>query len=694
MTVLSLIGVATGGGGYTARLLHADPDPATTVAALRRLWQQTFHRDTETMAAVLLNHDWTALTTDDADRPDTVGPHITGVGWTALTASPAHAGRITDRHVDANLAYLYLLDPARQAVLVHEPTRSNRWLRHSIHHLDPVEDLFTPTDHDGEYQVCTVCGAVDEIDHVQVPSMLGYGHDTATTCRRCGSSVSTDPMFGAHIDRRPWPPLAGAEPRPPQVAGAAPATDDGAGHGGDRTGWDAVVATVAGASGAAGRSAADWYTQEAIGGRAHGDPATAAGRILDGILDGDPAILDAVPACDWPTAGDEATRAVFYADLADTLPPWRTLTDTQRNEVADAYRDGFVDAAIDHIVQACRTATGHAGPDLSHLRPDQIRVGGVGVFAGDWSSYPDQRGRRLPVGYVGTLIDTWNGWAVFDCTRQVAEAIVAEQQRLRQAERARLRGAGVTDTDLDHLVDEALCRLFFDGDAIVADDGPGGDPAAVTRILPDPDGRYVVMGWAWCWEAVDPESCDSIVGQIPAPGTQQRYVQLVHTTAVTVPNDRLRLAVRRYQPTAAGGPVFTATITVDGDAVGTAARAVAAGGIWLSFSADGVGIDAIRDYAAGCRHRRQPVDLERVLDALADEDYLNQAVAAAAQRHQTLLRLVDDDGYTRTLRHIGPPTGGPAMRALGRALTTSPVPPGGAWQLWRGRAWYTLPPTH
>ena len=36
--------------------------------------------------------------------------------------------------------------------------------------------------------------------------VVGYGHDTCTACQRCGSSVATDPMFGAHFTRNPWPP--------------------------------------------------------------------------------------------------------------------------------------------------------------------------------------------------------------------------------------------------------------------------------------------------------------------------------------------------------------------------------------------------------------------------------------------------------------------------------------------------------
>jgi hypothetical protein len=53
--------------------------------------------------------------------------------------------------------------------------------------------------------VCTVCGAVDEIEHQELPSMVGYDLDTCTSCQRCGSSVTTDPMLGAHVTRKPWP---------------------------------------------------------------------------------------------------------------------------------------------------------------------------------------------------------------------------------------------------------------------------------------------------------------------------------------------------------------------------------------------------------------------------------------------------------------------------------------------------------
>ena len=58
---------------------------------------------------------------------------------------------------------------------------------------------------DGE-QRCTVCHAVDEIDSGELPSMVGYGLDTWSRCRRCGSTETSDPMFGLHTRPAPWPP--------------------------------------------------------------------------------------------------------------------------------------------------------------------------------------------------------------------------------------------------------------------------------------------------------------------------------------------------------------------------------------------------------------------------------------------------------------------------------------------------------
>jgi len=115
-------------------------------------------------------------------------------------------GQLTET-VDGFLEWLYLLHPALRIVEVYEATCHTRWLRHSLHHLNPEEELFViePDPRGGtvpDMTVCTACGAVDEVEYHELPSMVGYGVDTCTSCRRCGSSVATDPMFGAHVDRR------------------------------------------------------------------------------------------------------------------------------------------------------------------------------------------------------------------------------------------------------------------------------------------------------------------------------------------------------------------------------------------------------------------------------------------------------------------------------------------------------------
>lgn len=61
------------------------------------------------------------------------------------------------------------------------------------------------------------------------------------------------------------------------------------------------------------------------------------------------------------------------------------------------------------------TDPGHHDPDrptdvpgLDHLHPDRIRIGSVGVFAGDWAWTTRTDGAtRIPVGFVGTLIDSF-----------------------------------------------------------------------------------------------------------------------------------------------------------------------------------------------------------------------------------------------------------------------------------------------
>ncbi|MBQ1050826.1 hypothetical protein KBX50_20420 [Micromonospora sp. C51] len=221
MSTPTLIGVAAFRGGYTARLIQFGEDPQVLVPLLRRIWTDTFGRDTDAMAAALLARDWWSLAVNPKPRPWDQQPPVPGLGHPTTGNGPVRQGSLREP-VDGFLEWLYLLHLDQRRLVVYEATVHGRWLRHSAHHLDPVEELFVTApalDEGGpEMTVCTVCGAVDEIDHVEVPSMAGYGYDTATSCTRCGSCVVSDPMFGDHLVRKPWPPPA---PTPGDATGEA-----------------------------------------------------------------------------------------------------------------------------------------------------------------------------------------------------------------------------------------------------------------------------------------------------------------------------------------------------------------------------------------------------------------------------------------------------------------------------------------
>ena len=196
----ALIGATAPGGTYTARYLHWSDHPDRLIPVFRQIWRDTFSTETTRMAAALLARDWSSL---DA-RPHSsvfaalVVPGV-GVESPGGTRRSPHRGRIATTD-SGDMEWLHLIDADTDTITVYEATCHHRWLRHSLHHLEPVDDLFTPADTTGAL-ACTVCGAVDETEHEEMPSMAGYGRDTATRCTRCRSSVTTNPIFGAHTTR-------------------------------------------------------------------------------------------------------------------------------------------------------------------------------------------------------------------------------------------------------------------------------------------------------------------------------------------------------------------------------------------------------------------------------------------------------------------------------------------------------------
>ena len=456
---------------------------------------------------------------------------------------------------------------------------------------------------------------------------------------------------------------------------------------------DAVRAAATAGGAAEGRSAADWWCQHTVGGRASGDVRAVARRILEGIEDGDPAVGDTLPVCD---------RSDSTLDLSEVLQehgtsPAEPLTDAERASAVEAYADAFDEAAEARVVELCHRAASPTGTDLTRLHPDRVDVGAVGVFSGEWAITPHDDGDRYTTGFVGTLLRRWNGWAVFTCTREVAEAIIADQEERRQRLRDELRDRGVADADIEHRVDAELARLFFDGNVFVADLRLlQDDPDAIERTISDSDGRYVVMGGIWCWEPVDPYQCDHVVGDIPAHGGAPEFVTLRHTPQMRVPHDRLRLTDLHHRLTD-NALVFSGDLMLDGIRVGTVTNDGNGGGTPMFVPYSSLGRQDMLDYVAACRLDGAPVSEQRLLDALADEYHLDAAIAQArTELRGTQVRLVDDAGHTRALRPLfDAPRDFDELLVCARALVADdwPAPAGMRWQVWTGSCWTTLPTT-
>ncbi|MEV6932091.1 hypothetical protein AB0M46_47440 [Dactylosporangium sp. NPDC051485] len=482
-------------------------------------------------------------------------------------------------------------------------------------------------------------------------------------------------------------------PTDPATAAAEPAAA------GNR--WQHILTASRDAGADAGRAAAEWWAQDTIGGRATGDMKVTARRVLTGIDDGDPAVLDNLPRLDRAARHTGSpTEADVYRDTAGAdAPDWPALTGAQQQQAVDAYRDAFDTAATDRVTELCRRAASPTGDgrDLSHLHPGQLRIGSIGVFACEWSRYDAEDGAdRIDVGYVGTLADTWNGSAVFRCTRTVAEAIVAEHEHSRREYQQRMLDDGLSPADVENQVNAELAILAFDGDEVVADLRlVQDDPTAINRTGPDADGRYAVMGRIWQWYAVDPDVCDRIVGDLPAPGAHQQYVILPHTQ-LRVPHDRLRVTALQQMSTH-HGVAFTATVAFDAVTVGSITNDGNGGATEPYVAHPRFGWRELAAYVAACRRSGAPATEEQVLDALVEEYDTAELIRDATAAGTALVRLRDEDGNTLDLHIIRPVAArDPATVAdLTRHLTEAhPHPSGTQWEIWAGTGWRVLGRVH
>ncbi|QOC89709.1 hypothetical protein [Micromonospora craniellae] len=343
----------------------------------------------------------------------------------------------------------------------------------------------------------------------------------------------------------------------------------------------------------------------------------------------------------------------------------------------------------------------HATTSHEHLAPHHVMVGDLGVFAGDWAAY-DHHGRtRYPTGFVGRL-DAQRGrdgqYAVFSCDRAVAEAIVAEQGRLRDETRQRLTAGGLRGPDLDAEVDLTYAPLRFDGDEIVMDERlVHGEADRISRICPDADGRYAICAWQWEWRTVAPTDCDHVVGAAPTAADQPARIPLVHSP-LHVPHDRLTVT-NLHQRLAYNGVAFTATLCLDGTPVGMIEYDGNGGETWLRHHDPArFSWRDMHEFVLGCRYLRQPTDEGKVLDRLVTEYDLARQIAPMPP-NATLARSVNDDGdfcgdtvaleSLHGLDRLNQPV---AWTDLARYLATFKRSSLSThWQVWRNGFWRDVP---
>jgi hypothetical protein len=166
-------------------------------------------------------------------------------------------------------------------------------------------------------------------------------------------------------------------------------------------------------------------------------------------------------------------------------------------------------------------------------------------------------------------------------------------------------------------------------------------------------------------------------------------VHLPHS-GLRAPHDRLKVTDLERTPTH-NWPAYTATLTLDGQPVGTLRNDGDGGDTVWAGDPDRWSPQAMADYTAACRHRGQPATEGQVLDALVTEADTDQAIRAAQTTGGTVARLCDAEGNIRELRMITPaPRRRTDLSDLGRTLTRRPDQ---QWEIWTGTRWHTVPGT-
>ncbi|MEV6523173.1 hypothetical protein AB0M43_14580 [Longispora sp. NPDC051575] len=399
---LALIGrLGSDGEAFSASWLRHSGHPDSVLAHLAVIWEQTFARDTEALTARLLADNWNNL---DPDTTTTAEHAVGGVGVTDDQLSAPVQQNLGDGwkklagHEVAHGTWLYLLDTRRGEVSAYEAVWHFEWQGYAC---IPLADLATPAAQANLPSMQT-CGplrqwaAEDQIVR-HIPALAGFPphllhlalavlgegrtavihaetRESGTVWLPGGGHLirvlaSVDHGSGTAILPRPLsgPNLAA----PPAVLVSAFQVADAC-QGlkellEDLMAFHAGLQVMAQVGHDAADNVAEWWAQDTIGSRASGDCVAAARRILTGIDDGDPAVLDALPPI--PIDTDDTTRSngtlvEIYEERVQfglVYPrPWDELSAFQRDRLLDALVVGFESRFHDAVATQCRLVIGPA----------------------------------------------------------------------------------------------------------------------------------------------------------------------------------------------------------------------------------------------------------------------------------------------------------------------------------------------
>ncbi len=120
--------------------------------------------------------------------------------------------------------------------------------------------------------------------------------------------------------------------------------------------WRALVETARGLGSADAKNAAEWFTQDAFGGRHTGDSKSAAAEILRQIEDGDPALWDSanVPDLSGQWAGSLTARRLAIECAESCYADHDAISPEEEDELASNYEDSARDAWAFAVEKAAR----------------------------------------------------------------------------------------------------------------------------------------------------------------------------------------------------------------------------------------------------------------------------------------------------------------------------------------------------